>query len=237
MSTTRIHRTYDIEIDGHTFLMPFNDESGTLDNTAALYLSKDGKRALITALCQDDDCTDPLDDNEGEFIQFDHSYVHYGQRPDPEEFKRIIRAALGRVFTISYCGSNHGPGTASCSVSAGPFTVSDTKSSRKPGKPSDAVSDYAIDSADGYYIVPDDVPPERRRNYAAAVLSDYEKWCNGECYGLIRWTYTFDGDAWTLDDDGRDEVWCFIGYEYATEQLADELQYYLDRLEVQPCQP
>ena len=247
MSTqTRIHRTYTIEIDGHTFPIPFNDETGTIDDTATLYISADGTRALITALCQDDSPTDPLEDHDGEFIQFDRRYTHDGPRPEPEDFKRLIRSNPGRVFTVSYCSSNHGPGTASCSVDVGPFTVADTYNHKAKIESYGAgirrivdgytsTAEQAIDSTNGYYIIPEDVPPERRRDYANAVLEEYAKWCNGEVYGLIRWTFTLDGDIWELDEDGRDgEVWGFIGYEYAEQSLADELQYYFDKLEVTP---
>ena len=78
--------------------------------------------------------------------------------------------------------------------------------------------DGAFDHA-GYYIVPDDVPPNRRKSYAKGVLQEMRYYRDGEVYGLCYWTYNAAGE---LED--RDECWGFYGSKYATKELTEEFK-------------
>jgi hypothetical protein len=55
------------------------------------------------------------------------------------------------------------------------------------------------------------------RKYAEQVLSEYEKWANGEVYGCVVQTHEADGKL--IESD---ECWGFIGDERAAEALRDE---------------
>lgn len=201
------------EQDGHTLPLPFTGEF----YREHLHVSADGLTAVLGVLCQDDDPEDPFNGDEGEFYQFNHRSIHYTERPDVDKFKRIIRANPGRVFTHDGTENCHGPGTVACHVTAGPFTVADTKGSTPRTDPCEA--EHALDHSAGYYIVPEDVTDPAR--YAAGALQSYSSWCNGEVYAVCVWTYhrETDGDDWQLDKDSRQECWGFIGSKYAEEEL------------------
>ena len=56
--------------------------------------------------------------------------------------------------------------------------------------------------------------------YAQGCLEEYEKWCNGDCYGCVCEVFECqDGDWVQISEDA---CWGFIGYEYAKETLEDE---------------
>lgn len=234
MSTTRTrtHSTYTLEIDDHTFPIPFNDEYGTIDQTAELHVSTDGKRAIIAVLCSDDIGTDNFEVAEqGTFVHFCRSYRDNSERPDIEHFKRIIRDNPGRVVCHDGIEDCHGPGTVYTRATSHPLTVADTKGDPCP-------AEQHLDNCYGYYIVPEDAADPAE--YAASMFRVYSAWANGEVYGVIVWQFTrepasygLDGqpdsdeftdwelDAWT-GDDPRNECWGYIGSEYAKQQLADE---------------
>lgn len=185
--------------------LPFNPES----DPEFSWSSEDGKTQIHAFLVQDSDCEDPFDGDEGEFYQFDSSYIHHAPRPELDDFRKIIRANPGRVFTTSWAGDCHGPGTTRVYVNDGPFSVNDTKEKKQ--------GDYlerCLDCAGGYYIVPEDATDPAK--YAAGVLESYSSWCNGEVYGVAVWVW-IDGE---FQEDSRDsECWGFIGYDYAKEEL------------------
>lgn len=201
MSTLRRHTTYTFELDDHVFSLPFDPEG----EPEWYQISTDGTRAALAFLVPDNSPADPFEKfDEGIFYQFDRSRCHDCSRPDPDEFKRIIRANPGRVVTVCTRGEGF-------TVDAGPFTVADTK-----GDPSAACK--AIDNADGYYIAPSDVTDAA--SYATSALSQYTAWCEGDVYGVIVWTYTRAGIDEPWGEPDRDqEVWGYYGCDYAREEL------------------
>lgn len=91
------------------------------------------------------------------------------------------------------------------------------------------------DNADGVFIPCEDVQNRYAERLAAGVpinearaealadtnrqLDVFSAYCNGEVYGVL--DYRFDADGQQLD--GGEEVWNFIGSEYADQELADRL--------------
>jgi hypothetical protein len=78
---------------------------------------------------------------------------------------------------------------------------------------------------------PDDADlRQAAKAYAEAVCGEYAKWCSGEVYGCIVQTFNLateseDGGEpqWVPGDPDRgDQVWGFIGHEYALEALKSE---------------
>jgi hypothetical protein len=194
---------YTVEIDGHEFEIPFPFEEGSEQ------LILDGDKARLGVLVRDEDPSDPLAEfDEGELVQFDRKHIRYKERPDLEDFKRVIRASPGRVVLVYSRGDGY-------FTSENALTVADTKSANC------GASD--IENADGYYIAPEDVTDAAR--YAKGAIKQYSSWCTGDVYGVCVWTYTLEGETWTLDDDGRDnESWGYYGYNYALETLKEEMK-------------
>lgn len=215
----RIHTTssHTIEIDGHTLPIPFTDDSGTLEETARLIIGPTSTTAALVALVHDEDPTDPMEDNNGEFYQFNPRYMYHASRPDDDQWKRIIRANPGRVFTHDGTDNCHGPGTVHCRVTHGPLTVRDTRNDRDGQNP----AAYALDDAGGYYIVPEDATDPAA--YAAAALQEYSDYCNGSAYGCVVWQYGREDEnsEWYLMDRDN-ECWGYIGYTYANTVLDEE---------------
>lgn len=70
--------------------------------------------------------------------------------------------------------------------------------------------------------------------YATSVISEYEKWCNGEVYGCVvevhqqvpEQSVFFEnvGDVWErlTDADLDRSCWGFVGYDYAKKALKEE---------------
>lgn len=210
MGALRQHTTYFC----NDLQLPFNTES----EPEYTWTSPDGRTIIMAFLVRDDSPQDPIEDSEeGEFYQFNSRSIHYKGRPDDDAFKRIVRANPGRVFLHDGTGDCHGPGTVSCKVAAGPLEVKDTKDVvAKGGGRIDCAAVDMLGYAGGYYIVPEDVPVDRRRGYADAVLASYSNWCNGEVYGVMVWRWV-NGE---FDEESRNsECWGFNGYEYALEEL------------------
>ena len=203
--------------EGNVFDIPWE----VLESTIILEISEDGLTAKLGSLSQDEDCGDPFEGDEGEFYQFNCRYIHYTEKPEIDAFKRIIRENPGRVFTHSGTDDNHGPGTCSCFVEEGPFSVKDTKGDKRTGDNSPA--EKALDKADGYYIAPEDVTDATK--YAKSVLSDYTSWCNGDVYGVCVWKYEREDktDSWG-EPDRDEECWGYIGYDYAREELEAQMK-------------
>lgn len=61
--------------------------------------------------------------------------------------------------------------------------------------------------------------------YAQGCLDEYEKWCNGECYGYVVGVYRqTDGQLVT-----EDSCWGYIGYEYAERELREVMRHYVEK--------
>jgi len=209
---SRKNYTYEDKQD-NIFPIPWEVE----DDSIKLYVSPDGLTAIMGSLTRDEACEDPFDTGcEGEFVQFNSRYVHSGCKPDIEDFKRLIRQSPGFVFTIGGNGSRYW-------IKAGPFNVADTKTTRE------CKTGTALDHADGYYIVPDDVtnPAE----YAKIIMEEYSMWCEGECYGVRVWKYFRQSvnDSWG-EPDRDNECWGYIGSEYAESELQSQFEYEVKRL-------
>lgn len=59
--------------------------------------------------------------------------------------------------------------------------------------------------------------------YAAAVLDEYKKWCNGEVFGCVVEVFKRGEDGtWELPDAGHDSCWGFIGEDYAQKVLEED---------------
>ncbi len=58
--------------------------------------------------------------------------------------------------------------------------------------------------------------------YADSVLSEYQDWCNGDCYGVVVLTYNVsDGVSELLEEEA---VWGFIGMDYAERELQEAIK-------------
>jgi hypothetical protein len=202
-----------------------------------LAVSEDGRRAVLGVLCQDDFPQDPIENyDEGEFVQFNSRYIHSGDRPEIDAWKRIIRENPGRVFTICTAGAGY-------AIDAGPFSVKDTKDIKTciaGGKPykwliSNGPAESALDESDGYYVCPADVTDPAA--YAAGVLESYTAFCNGDVYGVCIWQFTREPVSYGLDGlpdtdeftdweltDRDQECWGYLGSKYAEEELASQFK-------------
>jgi len=66
-------------------------------------------------------------------------------------------------------------------------------------------------------------------DYCKGVLEEYEKWCNGEVYGVVVETFASVSSnppvgPWEKTDNRDNECWGHIGYGYAKEALAEAMQ-------------
>jgi hypothetical protein len=202
--TIKSRTNHTAEIDGQEFEIPFPFEEGSEQ------VIIDGDKARLGVLVHDEDPSDPLVEfDEGELMQFDRRLIRYKERPDLEDFKRVVRANPGRVVLL------YGRQDESFFADDKALTVADTKG------PNCGASD--IENADGYYIAPEDVMDAAQ--YAKGIIAEYSAWCTGDVWGVCVWSYTFDGEAWTLGEDGRDnECWGYYGYDYALETLKEEMK-------------
>lgn len=202
----RKYTTYTMEIDDETYPLPFNPDSEPVH----VYQAANGLKTVVAFLMHDDSPADPFEEfDEGEFYQFNRNHKHYTQRPDIEEFKRIVRANKGRVVTVDSCGEGYRAGElvtpAQCRDKNGTCEAEDI-----------------LDRADGYYIAPEDAADPLK--YAKGAIKTYSAWCEGDVYGVCVWTYTRASikDEW--EEPKRDECWGFYGYEYASEELLSEFK-------------
>lgn len=189
MITKTITKYFRQLADGREVELPFNPETDEITELHA------GEEIILGCIVRDDSPSDPLEEfDDGTFAQFNHHYIHSSDRPDPEDFKEIIRANRRRVFYVRTAGDGY-------KISHQAFI-----------KNADD-----IEEADGYYIAPADVTWPRK--YAAGVMEQYSAWCTGDVWGVCIWTY----DATTLELKGRDEVWGFYGQDYAEQELKSQL--------------
>ena len=71
------------------------------------------------------------------------------------------------------------------------------------------------------YIVPEDVPEDRRAEYVDGVWSEWRAWAAGEVYGVR----TVDVDADGTERPGtEDSCWGYIGDDYAAAELARAME-------------
>ena len=91
------HVSYTYEADGQSFPIPFEFE----ESSAILRLSPDGQHAMLGVLVWDEDASDPMEASvEGLLYQFNHTLIHDCDRPDLDEFKRLIRKNPGRIVPV-----------------------------------------------------------------------------------------------------------------------------------------
>lgn len=75
----------------------------------------------------------------------------------------------------------------------------------------------------GVYVPPDDVPEEKRLEYATGALQEFSEWCNGEVYGVVVETLTFDRETGEVIDESDDACWEHIGSKWAKEALKEAM--------------
>lgn len=68
------------------------------------------------------------------------------------------------------------------------------------------------------YTAPEDVPADRRAEYAEGVWAEWRAWARGENYGAVWVDVDADG---TVRDGTYDSVWGITGDDYAAEALAE----------------
>ena len=202
----RKHTTYTMEIDDETYPLPFNPDS----EPKHVYQAANGLKTVVAFLAHDDSPADPFEEfDEGEFYQFSRNHKHYTQRPDIEEFKRIVRANKGRVVAVNTCGDGYRAGE--------PVTPAQCRN-----KNCACEAEQIIDDADGYYIAPEDAT--NPLEYYKRAIKVYSNWCKGEVYGVCIWTYTRASISEDWEDPERYECWGFYGYDYASEELLSEFK-------------
>lgn len=179
--------------DGREVELPFDTEHADITEV------QKGDKIVLGCIVRDLDPDDPLEEfDEGELVQFDLDYKHYGPRPDVEDFESIIRENKGRVFFVS--------------TMRGGYAISHLALIKN-------ASD--IEDADGYYIAPQDVKSGRQAlRYADGALEQYTAWCEGDAWGVCVWTY----DAQTLELEDRDECWGYYGADYAESEMLAKTQ-------------
>lgn len=73
------------------------------------------------------------------------------------------------------------------------------------------------------YVVPDDVPEERRIEYAKTTLQDYSDWRNGHVFGIIVETLTVDRETKKVIQEDKESEWEIPGSDNAQSLLADSM--------------
>jgi hypothetical protein len=118
---------------------------------------------------------------------------------------------------VYYCSSCHGPGTARMY----PTSLDDANAVWVPGKNEIANMNFedCVTHADKFAVAV---------KYAEGCLDTYEKWCNGECYGVVVERFTLEGDSYVYVDS--DSVWGFIGQEGAEEEMGTMMKWVADDL-------
>ena len=157
------------------------------DDVAVVELPDGGYR--LGALIWMDYHPDPFDDwDSGERVEVDRGYWTYG----PPDFND----ARGYIETV---GIGNGRRV---------FLVDEDG---HPGR------DWTNMRPRWVYIVPEDVPEDRRAEYVDGVWSEWRAWAAGEVYGVR----TVDVDADGTERPGtEDSCWGYIGDDYAAAELA-----------------
>lgn len=181
----------------------------------------DFTRIMLEAESNPDETLDQI------FNEWYGLYTQWGWNDDDQEFfanlpdlQSTVEQAWDEAYEageigdylavpVSYCSSNHGPGTASADTtdlfSADAVWVPDKEA-------------IANMNFEGCVTYADKLKVAAK--YAESVLEEYIKWCNGECYGCVVETHKLVDDEWKQESD--DACWGYIGYEYAEEALSSE---------------
>jgi hypothetical protein len=79
--------------------------------------------------------------------------------------------------------------------------------------------DFDLAPGAGVLTVPEDIEPDRRAEFAAAVMAEYTDWRNGNVYGVVveRFSREHGTDPWLCDD--YDDCWGYIGDDHALAEL------------------
>ena len=198
----KTYTTYAYESEFGDLEVPFEfDEDSVM-------IEKVGNKIIMGCLARDDFPSDPLkESDEGELKLF----IDSRDRPEVEEFKRIIRANPGRVFFVH---SRYNDGYF---IDEPGLHIHDTKG--------EGCRAEGIEDVDGYYIVPDDVTNFEK--YAKGVMEEYSSWCVGDVYGVLVWQ--LDADTLEFDEESRGpECWGYYGYAYALEELKSNFKDEVD---------
>jgi hypothetical protein len=178
--------------DGREVELPFDTEGADITE-----VHKDGK-IILGCLVRDESPEDPFEAfDDGEFWQFNRRYKHDTRRPYPEDFKDVIRTDRRWVFYVHARQDGYFAGDRALIKNA-----------------------EEIEDADGYYIVPEDVPAGQRASYAKSVIDQYSAWCEGDVWGVCVWAY----EEKTLHLLDREETWGVYGWEYAESDLKEQLK-------------
>lgn len=157
---------------------------------------------LKVAIYQDPDCRNPLEGDVG-LVSFNRKHLNFEEPAkyfDDEESENELQAKLfdKTAFILSYF--EHGACVWGLQGEV-PQCQWDTK------------------QVAGILFLPEDVPEDRREDFARATLRDYSSWCNGECYGYV-----------VEDDRGKDSCWGFIGDRIfeAVAEVIDGREYEIE---------
>ena len=156
-----------------------------------LQLSDGGYR--IGWLVWDEYATNPIDDWDcGERVEVDRGYWTYGP-PDFNDARGYIETVgIGNGRRVYLIDEDGHPGR-----------------------------DWTNMRPRWVYIVPEDVPEDRRAEYVDGVWSEWRAWAAGEVYGVR----TVDVDADGTERPGtEDSCWGYIGDDYAAAELARAME-------------
>ena len=161
------------------------------DDVAVVELPDGGYR--LGALQRMDYHPDPFDDwDSGERVEVDRGYWTYGP-PDFNDARGWIESAgIGNGRRVYLIDEDGHPGR-----------------------------DWTNMRPRWVYIVPEDVPEDRRAEYVDGVWSEWRAWAAGEVYGVR----TVDVDADGTERPGtEDSCWGYIGDDYAADELARAME-------------
>lgn len=124
---------------------------------------------------------------------------------------------------VNYCHSVHGPGTTRIYTAS----LDNANAVWVPGK-------CCIENMnfDGCVTYLDKLAVADK--YAASVLEEYVKWCNGECYGIVVETFVLSDDGESYEKVGEtDSCWGFIGQEWAEQALKEQMEFEINRFKTE----
>ena len=172
-------------------------------------------KGLTIRLEQDQDCTNPLEYAEGVFITHrKNAKSCYGNTPlDQEAHEDIARQIqAGTLIGLPVYVYQHGNVI---------ITAAETNPFECPWDSGQSGYVYvtkktALDWQGGKVLTAK--KREATLDSLRSVVSEYSKWCNGECYGYI-----------IKDSAGEDldSCWGFIGYDYAMQEAESAAEHCL----------
>lgn len=191
---------YQHEFEHHTLDCPYEGE--------VIFQEEVAGKVFLGVLVVDENPEIPfINDCRGEFGQFNSNYIHF----TPRTLFTRHELQEGRVFGIYHRNDEY-----SIAPELGPpaeWLLNDDDP--------DSDNDWFKDKFDGYYVVPEDVPTERRLSYAQGVIAQYNAFCQGEVYGYCVWEYTAATDLLNCQ---LEEVWGYYGREHALESLKEAFE-------------